>query len=130
MRPGEGPSRLGRPGITLPLLANFGVAAFANPDVFLPISLARNAADAFIKERGKVSMQRCGWRIVTSHTRALTRLCPDSCPLRLVLIPEHRQGLEMQHEAQALIHRAALACWSDYSDTSAQLTSIFKDCSC
>src|SRR5439155_959189 len=38
-----------------------------------------------------------------------------------------RQGLPMQHEAQALIHRAALACWTEYPNTRAKLASLFKD---
>jgi hypothetical protein len=33
----------------------------------------------------------------------------------------------MQNEAQALIHRAALACWTKYSNTRAKRAGLFQD---
>ena len=40
MLPGEEPSQLARPGITLPLPPNFGAVPFANPDIFFPLSIS------------------------------------------------------------------------------------------
>ena len=37
---GEEPSRLARPGITLPLSLNFGAAPFTNPDIFLQLYIS------------------------------------------------------------------------------------------
>ena len=57
-------------------------------------------------------------------------LLPCHCPLRLLWIPVHRQGLPVQNEAQALIHRATFACRSNDPDTSTKPTRLFKHRSC
>jgi hypothetical protein len=52
--------------------------------------------------------------------------CLGSSPLRLQRMGVCWQSLPMQNEAQSLIHRAALACWTQYPDMRAKLASLFK----
>src|SRR5713226_3901323 len=82
------------------------------------------------RESGRLQVYK-GRRVAGEDSPATRRhtldFCPGSSPLRLQRKVVCWQDLPMENEAQALIHRAALACGTEYPNARAKRAGLFQD---